>query len=342
MKILYLACHAILEFDEIRLFQELGHTVFSLGAYLFPSRPSTTLRPALPLPDPPTDDLEAYQRTLRPGTAPQLCLTRQFVNRFDVVIIMGESDWIQSNWDALSERPVVWRTIGQSNGTVEQAMQLYRDRGVRIVRYSPAERALEHYAGEDALIRFSKFANEWDGWHGSRQAVVNFTQSMPVRKDACQYETFLAVSEGLPVELYGPGNEAAGSLWKGCLSSAELHSVLQSSRAFLFTGTVPASYTLGFIEAWMTGIPVVAFGRSLISQCNPAAAALYEIPDLIENNVSGIVSDDISELRTALQALLSDEEYSRRLSYAGRQAARHFFGQPRALDQWRTFLPTVG
>ena len=33
LKILYCSTHTILEFDEISLFTELGHEVFSMGAY---------------------------------------------------------------------------------------------------------------------------------------------------------------------------------------------------------------------------------------------------------------------------------------------------------------------
>jgi glycosyltransferase involved in cell wall biosynthesis len=35
---------------------------------------------------------------------------------------------------------------------------------------------------------------------------------------------------------------------------------LRRIRAYLYTGTQPASYTLGLIEAMMTGVPVVSIG----------------------------------------------------------------------------------
>lgn len=46
MKILYFSVHAILEYDEIRMFQSLGHTVFSLGAY-YGGKASQPFRPEI-------------------------------------------------------------------------------------------------------------------------------------------------------------------------------------------------------------------------------------------------------------------------------------------------------
>ena len=34
MKILYLSCHSILEYDEVKLLTGMGHYVFSPGAYV--------------------------------------------------------------------------------------------------------------------------------------------------------------------------------------------------------------------------------------------------------------------------------------------------------------------
>ena len=49
MKILYLSCHEVLEFDEISMLSDIGVQVFSIGAYLDPARPTGGgLRPALP------------------------------------------------------------------------------------------------------------------------------------------------------------------------------------------------------------------------------------------------------------------------------------------------------
>ena len=55
MKILLLLAHEIAEYDDLRMFTDMGYDVFSIGAYTNPSRPDLTmehggrgLRPPLP------------------------------------------------------------------------------------------------------------------------------------------------------------------------------------------------------------------------------------------------------------------------------------------------------
>jgi len=62
-KILYLSCHEILEFDEVSLLHELGHEVFSPGAYVEPAnRGDQNLRPSIPGLKYDPDILEQFHR----------------------------------------------------------------------------------------------------------------------------------------------------------------------------------------------------------------------------------------------------------------------------------------
>src|SRR3990170_5755956 len=51
MNVLLLASHAVAEFDDVRMFSDLGYDVFAPGGYATPSDPGETMRP--PLPDAP-------------------------------------------------------------------------------------------------------------------------------------------------------------------------------------------------------------------------------------------------------------------------------------------------
>jgi hypothetical protein len=338
VRLLYLSCHEILEFDEISLFRGLGNEVFSAGSNSTAGMRNYHLRPSPVNGSGDSVDMAAYQALAKSGRDPRECLTREFVDRFDAILVMHMPHWIVRNWEVMRHRTVIWRTIGQSSPEIELTMQSYRSDGLRIVRYSPAERCLANYAGEDALIRFYKDPDEWCGWTGEKPVVVCVSQSMPRRPVECNYGTFLNLARGLPFELYGPRNEDAGPVWRGCLSYEELRRVLRTSRACFHAGTFPASYTLGFIEAWMTGIPVVAIGQRLFCQANASLSGLYEIPQLIEHEVNGFVSDDVDELRSCLQCLLTHEDYAREVSQAGRDAARRFFDKATVLEQWRCFF----
>ena len=169
--------------------------------------------------------------------------------------------------------------------------------------FPPAERQLAGYAGEDAVIRFYKNPDEWQGWTGERQVVICFSQiHLPSRKVECNYDTLLNVTHDLPCELFGPRNEEAQHLCADAVVRRARRDV-RSSRVCFHTGTFPASYTLGFIEAWMTGIPVVAVGSRLFSRILHLARA-HELPDLIEHEVNGFISDDVNELKSCLRCVL--------------------------------------
>ena len=189
----------------------------------------------------------------------------------DVIIAHHFVDrWIGAQWSKV--RPnhrVIWRTCGQSNTYLERMMAAFRPDGLEIVRYSPKERNLPNYAGEDALIRFYKDPAEWGGWHGSDPVVGNVTQNMAERADACGLAFWQGSTAGLPVRPAGPGSQRIGGT--GPLSYEQMREYLRAIRCYLYTGTRPASYTLGLIEALMTGVPVVSIGPRAWGGWTPSA-----------------------------------------------------------------------
>jgi len=342
VKLLYLSCHAVLEYDELSLFHELGVDVFSTGAYLEPNSPSDPgLRPPLTQLTYAADDVEAFHAMRAEVGEDRYRLTSSFVDRFDAVMIMHVPEWVTDNWDVLRDKPTIWRSIGQSSSEVERKLQPSRAESLKIVRYSPHERNLPDYCGEDAVIRFYKNGDEFPPWQGDRVVVMNLTQAMPSRGRHCNYELFRDVVAPFGAELYGPGNEDAGELCKGQLSYQALMQTLARARSFFYTGTYPACYTLGFIEAWMAGTPIVAIGRECWEIDAAYSGELYEIPDLITHGTDGFVCDDLADMRQSLRRLLDDEEIARQVSNAARVAARNVFGKETIAQQWQEFFAAI-
>ena len=342
MKLLYLSCHSILEYDEIRLFSELGIEVFSLGSYLTPSSPREIgMRPALEGVSCNLEDLSAYHKMLAHVGDARSNLTENFVNRFDAVMIMHMPEWVACNWKAMRNRPVVWRTIGQSKPSVETMMARYRADGLKIVRYSPAERNIPHYCGGDVQIRFYKDPNEFGNWNGCEQRVITFCQSMPVRRGDCNYRLFQKVTSPFPRTLFGPGNQRVGKCAAGRVSYDSLKEELRNNRVFFSTGSHPASYTLNFMEAWITGIPVVAIGSIHGNKPSMRRHNLYEVPSMIKDGVNGFCSDDPSRLRANIDALLNDKELALQISSAGRRSAIKYFGKDSIKPQWARFFKNL-
>lgn len=329
MKILYLSCHSILEYDELRLFESLGYDYFSLGGYINPKAPHDPKRPAL--------NGEYHERLASVAMVHnQNDLHPEQIDWADVIIVMHKPEWIANNWEKMKHKRVIWRTIGQSVRETEEALRPYREQGLEIVRYSPAEQNIPGYIGQDALIRFYKDPKEFIGWEGKESRIMTVGQSMRTRGSHCNYPTFHEATQGLQADLYGPGNEGCEEA-RGEITYDDLKMHMKNHRVFFFTGTHPASYTLGFIEAFMTGIPIVSIGHGF-GNSKVYGQKTFEIPDIIKTGVNGFVSDNVQELRRFCETLLKDEAMARSISVSARQTAVQLFGMDTIRDQWKTYL----
>lgn len=331
MNLLLLLAHSIEEYDQVRLLSSLGYDVFSIGAYTDPVHPTDDKRPALP-------DV-AYHADLAAlvegdQMAHKTHLPDGLIDWADAIIVHHFPDsWIAGQWDRIRHKRVVWRTVGQSDFRIETIMGRLRQDGLQIVRYSPAEwRAFrDEFAGEDALIRFWKDPDEWDGWTGESGAVVNVTQQLIQRGEFTNGQFWVEATKDLPAIAIGEGSEVVGGM--GVVPYERMKAMLRVGRAYLYTGTQPASYTLGLLEAMMTGIPIVSIGPGRMW-----------IPDLFEGHeLAWQASDSSREAHEWLRALLSDDDLASAASVEMRARALALFSPDVVGRQWRDFLgePTL-
>lgn len=330
MRLLYLSCHAILEYDELKLFEELGINYFSLGSYVIPSNPVDAIRPALQhFPD-------IWLQTHAPDRNK---IPREFIEKFDTVMIMHVPEWIENNWEIIKDKHVIWRTIGQSTPDIEKRMLEYRMKGMKIIRYSPREANLQPTAGCDKMIRFYKDQNEFNHWNGAGTEVITIAQNMEHRSEHCNFGVFKEVSKGFNAHVYGPKNDISEGLNGGMLDYEAMKQKIRDARVYIYTGTQPASYVLNLIEAMMTGIPIVAIGPRLGNSLNIGKGAdLYEIPDIIKSGVNGYWSDDINQLRSWVDYLVKDIKTARRIGEMGRYRAIELFGKEVVKSKWAEYF----
>jgi glycosyltransferase involved in cell wall biosynthesis len=333
MNILLLLAHSIEEYDQLKLLSGLGYDVFSIGGYIDPAHPHDPKRPALPL-VPYHPDLHKAVDDL--GTDDNLKAAKEHIpdailDWADVIICHHyEHTWLVPQWERIRHKRVIWRTVGQSVEHNERLMAPLRKDGLEIVRYSPKERNIPGYAGEDALIRFYKDPDEYGGWTGQVNAVINITQHLAQRHPYTNYEFWEQATRGLDAMPLGPGSEAIGG--RGELSYDDMHWWLRRARCYLYTGTQPASYTLGLIEAMMTGIPVVSIG--------PSWMKIFPYgPDLFEGHELGWKwADDPSIARELLEVYLRNHEAAQFDSTIIRQRAIDTFGKDTIAAQWKAYL----
>jgi hypothetical protein len=330
--------HSIEEHDQLRLLSEIGHEVVSIGGYIDPAHPHDPKRPALPnvsMVPAIKEAVDAIGSDDNLGAAQSL-LPDAVLDWADTIIYHHYLDRLYGQWPRIrhwlagdSNRRVIWRTVGQSVEGNEYTAQPFRAEGLEIVRYSPKERNIPEFAGEDALIRFYKDPDEWCGWTGESPVVINITQHLRQRDPYTNWGFWEEATKGLPRMALGPGSEVIGG--PGELSYDEMKDWLRKGRVYLYTGTQPASYTLGLIEAMMTGIPVVSIGPSWMG-IFPYGPALFEGKELVGG------WDDPVEVRRALVELLEDDRLASVWSADMRRYAIRLFGIDTIREQWREFL----
>jgi len=339
--LLYVGSHSILEYDEVRLFDSLGFDVFSIGSYTDPANPSDDKRPAITGMTYHADLANLCQRQRERHTGEDMRfyidpaksdLHADLIDWADMIMFAAFPEaWIVPQWPKLRGKRVIWRTIGQSDASIEQYLTPFHPQGLEIVRYSPKEKAafesIGVFAGEDAMIRFAKDPADWFGWVGDDPVVANVTQDMAGRGEYCGYSFWLRATEGLPARPAGPKSDSMpGGL--GALTYEAMRAYLRHARSYLYTGTQPASYTLGFIEALMTGTPVIAMAAERFGW-----PAIYEADDIALR-----FSPTPENAHDHLAWLLRDEGHAGSISRQGRERAIELFGVETIREQWAAYL----
>jgi hypothetical protein len=333
MKILYLPCHSVLEYDQYKLWTEMGHEVFSFDSYSNPLSPRDNKRPAI------KEGKYNERMIYLNDVSTKDNMDEEMIAWADVIIIDHIGRYIVSNWEKLKNKRVVWRTIGQCVTKNEEELQPYRQKGLKVVRYSPFEGNIPGFIGGDAIIRFYKDEEEFKGWLSTEQIAITFSQNMISRGEHCRFSTFDEATFGLKCKVYGPMNQQTGGMNGGVLTYDEMKERLRTAKVYFYTGSQPASYTLNFIEAFMTGIPIVAIGPKLGNSI--FKIPLYEIQTIIENGVTGYCLDDIKELKFYTKELFNNSALAVDISRKARIKAIELFGKEKVKKEWFDFFKTL-
>lgn len=331
MKIHYLSHHSILEYDEVQLLTDLGHEVFSNGAYLDPAGHITLPRPGI-------KGAKSYPEYAKLATEhPKTKLPKELIDPFDVLIVMHSPDVLVQNWERIKHKKVIWRSIGQSIPRIEKQLQPLRDEGLIVVRYSPKEANLDSYAGADATIRFYKDEDVYKGWQGESEDVVNFSQSLKGRREFCHYDEIMEVIRKTDGKVYGPGNDDLGEYNGGQIPYKQQLQVMRRSRVMVYGGTWPAPYTLSFIEALMMGLPIVAISKQLAHMDNFEDIDFYEVDEILAE-CDGAVCDTPEQMIAEVERLRSDHKHAKNLAGKQRQVALLHFSKAKIGKQWQELL----
>ncbi|MDQ3880315.1 MAG: glycosyltransferase family 4 protein [Chloroflexota bacterium] len=138
-------------------------------------------------------------------------------------------------------------------------------------------------------------------------------------------DVFEALGADLPLDLIGMGSETIGGL--GPISPDRLLPAMARYRFFFH----PARYTslgLAVLEAMSIGLPIVGL-------------ATTELPTVVDDGVTGFVSNDLDVLRDRMGLLLADRDLVTRMGDAARRTALERFGIERFARDWDRVLTAV-
>lgn len=333
--------HAVESWYQLDLLTSLGYEVIDIGPYIDPRKPHVDTRP--PLPDVPFYPemwwaVEGHKSERDPQEhIPDAVL--DWLGDDGIILFHHRLERLWNQWDRIRDwmrgtggRRVIWRSVGQSVANNERQASPFRVGGLERVAYSPKEANIPGYVGHDALIRF--YGHQVDEpWTGHDPAVIQVSQHLRQREPFTNWSFWDSATRDLPRLPIGPGSEVIGG--PGALPWPEIQQRLLDSRAFLFTGSQPASYTLGFVEAMHAGIPTLSIGSAWmrVEYDDTDARELFEGHEL-----APLWADDPATAHHILRRLLNDDAYAADVSRVTRALAREHFNRETVGAQWRAFL----
>lgn len=256
--ILYVSCHSSLEWDEIRLLSKLGHQIFSCGTYFDPLKPTESLRTSIQVCQN-KDWKNIFEKTkcklLQNGS---WYFSKEFISLFDSIIFMHSYQSIISNMRVLSGKKIFWRTIGQSNFSIEKVVSKYKS-DIKIIRYSEKESETKGFCGQDYLIRFYKDKRDYLERNKQNDKICCFYNSFHERSSFFNREFYDKKISKKDHAIFGRNNVT--DIFKGEVSFEKQKEILSTWGANYIINTRPANYTLSFVEGLASGIPIIIDGE---------------------------------------------------------------------------------
>ena len=278
-----------------------------------------------------------YKRELFGLCRPHPVLTREFVEEFDL-IYSNQAKYIISNWEIIKHKPIIWRTIGSLEKHYELQMKpLIEDGNVTPVRFSPLEN-LYPESNEGYCIRNFVDENLYTDWSGGINRALTFQNWFQQRSTLKFGAAYLQMVEKIPCSLYGLYAGPNHVLNNGPVSWDKQREMYQKYNVYMYMGSEAAIVAYNFLEAMMTGTPLLSFGDEIGgSYSDKVNKVLHEPTDILENGVNGFISNDLDELAQCARELFKDERLRKNISQNARQTALRLFSKERAVKEWKEF-----
>lgn len=251
--------HASLEYDQARMFNDLGYKVG--GDW----------------------DIGSKQRPKIAGVTDY----NADIKDFDLVVLHQVPGYVDVMRRHLQQKKrVALVSFGQADTWQYQALgELCKDYpNAYVAAYSKKDHRLHLEHGcppkKLKLLYFGKYLEDYQPWVGTEQVCYATCNSFHKRGHGCGWHLFEKIKDQIPVVFSGKETEEVGGL--GEISEPDMRERLRTSRCFLSFGTMPAALVMTQMEAWCAGCPTVCYN-------NGSGLAEEKMSLLLETNVDNIV-----------------------------------------------------
>lgn len=232
------SCHASLEYDQARMFHDLGYPVF--GDF----------------------DLGSTQRKKISGVTDR----NSKAEDFSLILLHQVPDYhLHMEGLLMRGNRVVLSAFGQSDTWQYAAVaNLCRNFPHGYVSaYSEKDFRLHLEKGcppeKIRLIRFGKYLDDFAPWSGNSGTAYAAGNDIHKRGDGCGWELLRKVREQVPLVLSGKNTQGVGGL--GELTESEMHERMWDAACFISFGTAPAAFVMTQMEAWCAGCPTIIYNN---------------------------------------------------------------------------------
>lgn len=183
-------------------------------------------------------------------------------------------------------------------------------------------------------IDIDKFPKK-DFTNACSNAIMTTTNEFISRDWACGFSTWANVlgTGNKPyfpkeqIHLFGYGNDAMKPYAKGRRTRDEVLLLLTEAGVY-FNPSQMSPIPMSLLEAAAVGTPIVS-------------TATCEIERIFKNNVHGIISNDIIELRNGIKELLNNSEHAKEMSENAREVVKELFEPEKFQRAWTTVFRNV-
>ncbi|HSH21272.1 MAG TPA: glycosyltransferase family 4 protein, partial [Candidatus Caenarcaniphilales bacterium] len=267
-----------------------------------------------------------------PETVHEVAADELSRREFDVVLFQTRANWLEDQWQLLSERqrqlPRIYLEHDPPREHPTDTRHPVDDPAVLLIhvthfnalmwdsRRSPT-RVIEHGVTVPAGVRYT----------GELERGIAVVNNIVPRGRRLGADVFARVRDeaDVPLDLIGMGADELGGL--GEVRLAELPAFVARYR-FFFNPIRYTSLGLAVCEAMLVGLPICGL-------------ATTEMVRVIEDGVSGYLDTNVEALVPRMRQLLADPELARHLGDGARRTARERFGIDRFARDWLVALEDV-